>query len=149
MSAIQSFFTSQALCLRDGRIAAMAQHYALPLPVFLPGRVPRRVLLRHRAQVEQALRWKFDGLAQLGIHYLRAAVTQEKNGGGGRCTAAVDWFYVDGGGARRGRTSADYYLSRRPCGLEVQMISFERLALDAVGDWFEAAEQLERPFVLQ
>lgn len=144
MTPLQTFFSAQAQLLGDGRISQLSRAYALPLPVFLPASGSWHVL-KTRAAVMETFWTKHRSVRAAGVGRLRACVTGEAEGSGGRRRAEVTWFYVGACGRRLGRTVADYYVSRRPDGLCVDLVEFRRIAFPQLHGWFaENATELPR-----
>ncbi len=123
----------QALYLREGRIEAMRRPYAIPLPVVLDGAY---YVVPSGEALECVFRSKYEGVRQAGIEYLRASVVEHRATSRQRCTALVDWYYIDRSGGRAGRTTARYFLNRRDGEITVSMIEFLHLAFPSIRTWF-------------
>lgn len=139
-SGVHEFFQAQASLLVEGRVAAVAQGYSIPLVVALPRTDPGFIVLASRLEVEHVFRLHHAGLKRADVTHLSVEISDIRPTTSDRLVASVEWHHKTPNGLA-GTTAARYFLEAIDAEPSVQMIEFQRLAFPSLVSWFREAGQ--------
>ncbi|NHB76295.1 hypothetical protein [Rhodobacter calidifons] len=121
--------------LLAGRIEALLDYYAFPLPIFLPA---ERLLLSGRPEARLFLSLLRQRLLRDGVAALRPEVRAVELPRAGRFRVWADWNELTLAGEAGRSSSAVYFCRATALGPQVEMVNYTRASMPDLAQQFEA-----------